>query len=100
MELFSCPEDTGGPLGAVYTVGEVLGFQTEGTAEAVGLSLLAGSLGQDIGGIELHTGLVCVRDHGNAALIATGDGYRVIAQHKVAVISTEGLDTRLVPVSI
>ena len=35
MEVFTCPKNTGRPLGVMDTVGVVLGFQTERTAETV-----------------------------------------------------------------
>ena len=52
----------------VDAVRVMLGLQTEGTAGAVLFSAFSLSVGQRVGCIKLHTGLIRISDHGNAGL--------------------------------
>ena len=55
VEFFAGTEDAGGPLGVMDAVGEVLGFQTERTPEAVIHAALALAVGKHIAGVKLKT---------------------------------------------
>ena len=77
----------------VDAVRVMLGLQTEGTAGAVLFSALSLSVGQRVGCIKLHTGLIRISDHGNAGLISNSGCHWVAANHKIGIVSAKRFDT-------
>ena len=100
MECFIFPKNTGRPLGMVDAVRVMLGLQTEGTAGAVLFSAFSLSVGQRVGCIKLHTGLIRISDHGNAGLISNSGCHWVAANHKIGIESAKRFDTGFVIVRI
>ena len=96
VEFLTGTEDAGRPLGVVDAVGEVLGFQTERTAEAVVHAALALAVGEHIGGIKLYAGLIRIHYHRNACFVAYGSGNGVSAKDEIGIITVKKFHTGLV----
>src|SRR5699024_9297318 len=79
-------------------VGVVLGLQAQAAAQVIGGAVLAGTPGEEVGGIDLYAGLIGGDGQGDAALLGMEHGGGGAAEEEVGIVAAGALDAGLVAV--